>query len=146
MTQKRRYRQERPSLENCRAVFRMVPLWTHRGSLWNCRFCGGYIAGVAPTGDMDRMVEMPVRNVTTCSSGAAIARLFTSQRHPQTVHWTIGSPGDCSRCKATFRANRKTGSSPSDELHSNQDREFGFARDLVPCRLLREPSFDAFHY
>lgn len=41
------------------------------GYLWNCRFFGGCIARVAPDGTIDRVVEMPVKNVTTCTFGGA---------------------------------------------------------------------------
>ncbi|HEX4786784.1 MAG TPA: SMP-30/gluconolactonase/LRE family protein [Candidatus Sulfotelmatobacter sp.] len=39
------------------------------GYLWNCRFFGGCIVRVAPDGTIDRIVEMPVRNITTCTFG-----------------------------------------------------------------------------
>jgi len=39
------------------------------GYLWNCRFFGGCIVRVAPDGTIDRIVEMPVKNVTTCTFG-----------------------------------------------------------------------------
>jgi sugar lactone lactonase YvrE len=39
------------------------------GYLWNCRFWGGCIVRVAPDGRIDRVVEMPVQNVTTCTFG-----------------------------------------------------------------------------
>jgi sugar lactone lactonase YvrE len=39
------------------------------GFLWNCRFFGGCIVRVAPDGSIDRIVEMPVRNITTCTFG-----------------------------------------------------------------------------
>lgn len=39
------------------------------GFLWNCRFGGGCIARVAPSGELDRVVEMPVQNPTTCTFG-----------------------------------------------------------------------------
>ena len=39
------------------------------GYLWNCRFFGGCIVRVAPDGTLDRTIEMPVRNVTTCTFG-----------------------------------------------------------------------------
>lgn len=41
------------------------------GFLWNCRFFGGCIVRVAPDGEIDRVVEMPVRNITTCTFGGA---------------------------------------------------------------------------
>ena len=39
------------------------------GFLWNCRFGGNCVVRVAPSGDVDRVVEMPVRNITTCAFG-----------------------------------------------------------------------------
>jgi len=41
------------------------------GYLWNCRFFGGCIVRVAPSGQIDRVVEMPVQNITTCTLGDA---------------------------------------------------------------------------
>ncbi|MFZ1941012.1 MAG: SMP-30/gluconolactonase/LRE family protein [Terracidiphilus sp.] len=41
------------------------------GFLWNCRFFGGCIVRVAPDGIIDQVIEMPVRNVTTCTFGGA---------------------------------------------------------------------------
>jgi len=41
------------------------------GYLWNCRFFGGCIVRVAPNGVIDRIVEMPVKNITTCTFGGA---------------------------------------------------------------------------
>jgi sugar lactone lactonase YvrE len=39
------------------------------GYLWNCRFYGGCLVRVAPDGRIDGIVEMPVRNITTCTFG-----------------------------------------------------------------------------
>ncbi|MEM9738419.1 MAG: SMP-30/gluconolactonase/LRE family protein [Pseudomonadota bacterium] len=39
------------------------------GYLWNCRFAGGCIVRVAPSGRVDRVIEMPVSNITTCEFG-----------------------------------------------------------------------------
>ncbi|HXY15908.1 MAG TPA: SMP-30/gluconolactonase/LRE family protein [Terriglobales bacterium] len=39
------------------------------GYLWNCRFFGGCIVRVAPDGRIDRVIEMPVQNITTCTFG-----------------------------------------------------------------------------
>lgn len=41
------------------------------GYLWNCRFFGRCIVRVAPDGKIDRIVEMPVKNITTCTFGGA---------------------------------------------------------------------------
>jgi sugar lactone lactonase YvrE len=39
------------------------------GYLWNCRFFGGCVVRVAPNGMIDRVLEMPVKNITTCTFG-----------------------------------------------------------------------------
>jgi sugar lactone lactonase YvrE len=39
------------------------------GFLWNCRFGGSCVVRVSPDGEIDRVVEMPVRNATTCAFG-----------------------------------------------------------------------------
>ena len=44
------------------------------GFLWNCRYFGNCIVRVAPDGAIDRVIEMPVRNVTTCAFGGADLR------------------------------------------------------------------------
>jgi len=41
------------------------------GYLWNCRFFGGCIVRVAPDGQIDCVIEMPVQNITTCTFGGA---------------------------------------------------------------------------
>lgn len=41
------------------------------GFIWNCRFGGGCIVRIAPDGSMDRVIEMPVKNITTCCFGGA---------------------------------------------------------------------------
>jgi sugar lactone lactonase YvrE len=39
------------------------------GYLWNCRYSGKCIVRVAPDGRIDRIIEMPVTNVTSCTFG-----------------------------------------------------------------------------
>jgi sugar lactone lactonase YvrE len=39
------------------------------GFVWNCRWDGGCIVRVAPTGEVDCVVEMPTRNITNCTFG-----------------------------------------------------------------------------
>ena len=39
------------------------------GYLWNCRFGGSCIVRVDPNGEIDRVIEMPVTNITTCTFG-----------------------------------------------------------------------------
>lgn len=39
------------------------------GYLWNCRFGGGCVLRIAPDGSIDRVIDLPVTNVTTCTFG-----------------------------------------------------------------------------
>lgn len=39
------------------------------GYLWNCRYGGGCIVRVSPDGQIDRVIDMPVTNITTCIFG-----------------------------------------------------------------------------
>lgn len=41
------------------------------GYLWNCRFGGKCIVRIAPDGAIDRIVEMPVTNITSCTFGGS---------------------------------------------------------------------------
>jgi sugar lactone lactonase YvrE len=68
-------------IENERPFFRDFPRGAPDGSamdvegfLWNCRYGGGCIVRVAPNGVIDRVVEMPTPNVTTCTFGGPALR------------------------------------------------------------------------
>ncbi len=39
------------------------------GFLWNCRWGGASIVRIAPDGSIDNVLEMPVRNITSCTFG-----------------------------------------------------------------------------
>lgn len=39
------------------------------GYIWNCRFFGGCVVRIAPDGRIDRVVDMPVQNITTAAFG-----------------------------------------------------------------------------
>jgi sugar lactone lactonase YvrE len=39
------------------------------GYLWNCRYGGHCIVRIAPDGKVDRVIEMPATNITTCTFG-----------------------------------------------------------------------------
>jgi len=45
-----------------------------QGYLWNCRFFGSCIMRLSPTGEIDRIIEMPVSNITNCVFGGADLR------------------------------------------------------------------------
>ncbi len=54
------------------------------GFLWNCRFYGNCIVRVAPDGKIERVVEMPVKNITTCCfGGAELKTLFVTTASAQ---------------------------------------------------------------
>lgn len=66
------------SIGNRRDVFRGYERGAPDGSamdadgyLWNCRFGGGCVVRLTPTGAIDRVVEMPVSNITNCVFGDA---------------------------------------------------------------------------
>jgi sugar lactone lactonase YvrE len=60
---------ERPFLEGFARGLPDGSTVDSQGYLWNCRFLGGCIVRVAPDGTIDRIVEMPVKNITTCTFG-----------------------------------------------------------------------------
>jgi len=39
------------------------------GYLWNCRYGGACVVRVAPNSEIDCVIEMPVKNITTCAFG-----------------------------------------------------------------------------
>lgn len=39
------------------------------GYVWNCRYGGGCVVRIAPDGSIDRVLEVPCANVTTCTFG-----------------------------------------------------------------------------
>jgi sugar lactone lactonase YvrE len=39
------------------------------GFLWNCRYFGNCLVRFDPTGNVDRVIEMPVRDITSCAFG-----------------------------------------------------------------------------
>ena len=49
------------------------------GYLWNCRFFGGCILRFSPAGKLDRVLELPVSNVTNCCfGGPSLDTLFVT--------------------------------------------------------------------
>ena len=49
------------------------------GCIWNCRFFGGCILRFSPAGKLDRLVEMPVSNITNCAfGGSSLDTLFVT--------------------------------------------------------------------
>ena len=65
---------ERPFLEGFGRGYPDGSAVDSEGYLWNCRFYGNCIVRVAPDGKIDRLVEMPVKNITTCTFGGADLR------------------------------------------------------------------------
>ncbi|PYT82269.1 MAG: gluconolaconase [Acidobacteria bacterium] len=50
-----------------------------QGFLWNCRFHGSCILRFSPAGRLDKVVEMPVSNITNCVfGGPRLDRLFVT--------------------------------------------------------------------
>jgi sugar lactone lactonase YvrE len=49
------------------------------GFLWNCRYFGGCVVRLAPSGEVDRIVEMPAENITSCVfGGSGLGTLFVT--------------------------------------------------------------------
>ncbi|HKI11983.1 MAG TPA: SMP-30/gluconolactonase/LRE family protein [Candidatus Acidoferrum sp.] len=70
---------ERPFLQGFARGFPDGSAVDSEGYLWNCRFYGNCIVRVAPDGKIDRVVEMPVKNITTCTFGGAdLTTLFVT--------------------------------------------------------------------
>jgi sugar lactone lactonase YvrE len=59
------------------------------GYLWNCRWGGACIVRIAPDGSIDKVIEMPTRNITTCTFGGSdLKTLYVTTASEET------SPGD----------------------------------------------------
>ncbi len=70
---------ERPFLEGFARGFPDGSTVDSEGFLWNCRVFGNCVVRVAPDGKIDRIIEMPVKNITTCVfGGAALTTLFVT--------------------------------------------------------------------
>lgn len=62
------------------------------GYLWNCRFGGGCIVRVAPNGKIDRVIDMPVTNITTCTFGGPnLTTLYVTTAAGETPERLSGS-------------------------------------------------------
>ncbi len=49
------------------------------GHLWNCRWDGGCVVRVDPEGRVERVIDLPVSNVTTCTfGGPGLATLYVT--------------------------------------------------------------------
>jgi sugar lactone lactonase YvrE len=75
------YDSQSGAIANERAFFKDFPRGAPDGSamdaegyLWNCRYGGGCVVRVDPHGSIERVVEMPTPNVTTCTFGGADLR------------------------------------------------------------------------
>jgi sugar lactone lactonase YvrE len=60
------------------------------GYLWNCRFFGGCIVLFSPSGKLDRVIEVPVSNITNCGfGGPSLDTLFITTA---SLHGKPGEP------------------------------------------------------
>jgi sugar lactone lactonase YvrE len=58
------------------------------GYLWNCRYGGSCIVRVAPDGKVDRVIELPVRNLTNCTFGGQHGNvLYVTSASAEAGHW-----------------------------------------------------------
>jgi sugar lactone lactonase YvrE len=86
---------ERPFLKNFPRGLPDGSTVDSEGYLWNCRYYGGCIVRVAPDGRIDHVVEMPVKNMTTCTFGGQDRKTLLSRRQRPNRHvssdWRAGS-------------------------------------------------------
>lgn len=62
------------------------------GHLWNCRFGGGCIVRISPDGSIDRVIEMPVTNITTCTFGGPdLKTLYVTTAKAENLERLAGS-------------------------------------------------------
>jgi sugar lactone lactonase YvrE len=58
------------------------------GYVWNCRYGGGCIVRVAPGGEIDRVIDLPVRNPTNCTFGGKDRNvLCVTSARPDDARW-----------------------------------------------------------
>jgi len=62
-------RNERPFFTNFERGLPDGSAMDSEGYIWNCRHGGASIVRIAPGGGIDRVIEMPTRNVTSCTFG-----------------------------------------------------------------------------
>lgn len=75
---------ERPFFENFPRGVPDGSIVDAEGYLWNCRYAGNCIVRVAPDGRIDRIIEMPVQNITTCTFGGPdLTTLFVTTASAQ---------------------------------------------------------------
>ena len=58
------------------------------GYVWNCRYGGNCIVRIAPNGQIDRIIELPVASPTNCTfGGEARSTLFVTSAHLGASNW-----------------------------------------------------------
>jgi sugar lactone lactonase YvrE len=58
------------------------------GYLWNCRFSGRCIVRLEPGGKIDRVIELPVENITTCTFGGSDGMtLYVTTARAEATRW-----------------------------------------------------------
>jgi sugar lactone lactonase YvrE len=58
------------------------------GYLWNCRYGGGCVVRIAPSGEVDGVIEAPVANPTNCAFGGADGKtLYVTSAGPEPGKW-----------------------------------------------------------
>jgi sugar lactone lactonase YvrE len=58
------------------------------GYVWNCRYGGSCVVRIAPDGQIDRVIEMPVSRPTNCTFGGPQGNvLYVTSASPAPGHW-----------------------------------------------------------
>jgi sugar lactone lactonase YvrE len=93
------------------------------GFVWNCRYGGECIVRLAPDGSIDRVIEIPVDNVTSCTFGGPdlrtlyITSAFGVTRHERFAGGFFEMPFDApGQRKMNFRRSKDPRGSRADQL------------------------------
>ena len=79
---------QRPFLENFDRGLPDGSSVDAEGYVWHCRHDGGCVVRIAPSGEIDRVIEMPVLNITTCAFGGADSKtLYITTARCESVPW-----------------------------------------------------------
>ena len=86
------------------------------GYLWNCRYGGHSIVRVSPDGAIDRVIEMPVSNVTTCTFGGPdLTTLYVTSAALSALRPESASPAACLPSKPISRDSPRLASARDED-------------------------------
>ena len=104
------------------------------GYLWNARYGGGCVVRVAPDGKVDRVVDMPVDNITTCTFGGADLKTLYITTARSLSGPARGSPAVSMRSPSMSPAFPKTISVSADSSRRHSGPENRHIVALLACQ------------